>query len=182
MKAGSVRVVPAIAVIPVLAPRVGLASVSAFVSVMETVAPVEFSVTAPVKSLPTLARVITPVPALKVAEPAPDAWVIAPLCVMPTAVTVRVPLPKVEAPKSIVFASVIATLLAPELFKLTEPVKLLLALVSVITPAPALKVTAPAPAVWVMIPEPRMPCCEVIVMAPVPVVTGPSTPIPPAPV
>ena len=101
---------------------------------------------------------------------------------MPTAFTVKVPLPKVDAPKSIALVSVIETLLAPELFKLTEPVKLLLALVSVITPAPALKVTPPAPAAWVMTPEPRMPCCEVIVMAPVPVVTGPSTPIPPAPV
>ena len=50
-EAGRVRVVPAIAVMPVLAPRAGVASVRAFVSLMATVAPVEFSVTAPVKSL-----------------------------------------------------------------------------------------------------------------------------------
>ena len=123
LKAEKLRVVPAIAVMPVLAPRVGLASVSAFASVMETVAPVEFSVTAPVKSLPTLASVITPAPALNEEVPAA---VMAPVCVTPTAVTVKVPLPKVEAPKSIVFASVIATLFTPELFKLAAPVKSLL--------------------------------------------------------
>ena len=63
---------------------------------------------------------------------------------MPTAVTVKVPLPKMDEPKSIAFIFVIATLLAPELFKLTAPAKSLLPLVSVIAPAPALKVVAPA--------------------------------------
>ena len=117
----------------------------AFASVMPTLlVPELFRLTAPVKSLPALVRVITPAPALKIAAPADDAWVMAPLCVMPTAVTVNAPSPNKDAPKSIAFASVMPTLLAPELFKLNEPVKLLPALVSVITPAPALMVTVPA--------------------------------------
>ena len=143
LKAEKLRVVPAIAVMPVLAPRVGPASVSAFASVMATVALVEFNVTLPVKSL-DLVSVITPAPALKVAAPAPDACVIVPLCVMPTDVTVRVPVPKLDAANLIALESVIATLLAPELFRLTSPVKSLLALPRVITPAPALKVATPA--------------------------------------
>ena len=49
-----------------------------------------------------------------------------------------------DVPKSIALTSVMATLFTPELFKLTEPVKSLLALARVITPVPALKVTAPA--------------------------------------
>ena len=123
--AGSVRVVPAIAVMPVLAPRVGLASVSAFVSVMATLAPVEFRVTDPLNSL-ALVSVIAPAPALKVAAPALADWMMAPLCVMPTAFTVSVPVPKVDAPKIIASVSVMATVKAPELFKLTAPVKSLL--------------------------------------------------------
>ena len=101
---------------------------------------------------------------------------------MPTAFTVKVPLPKVDAAKSIAFTSVMATLLAPVLLKLTEPVKLLPVLVRVITPAPALKVTPPAAFAWVIKPVPEIPFCEVIVMVPVPVLTGPSIPIPPRPV
>ena len=100
--------------------------------------------TEPIKSLPTLVSVITPAPALKITVPAEEAWVIAPLCVMPTAVTVKEPLPKVDVPKSIELVFVIATLLAPELFKLTEPLKLLPALARVITPAPALNEEVPA--------------------------------------
>ena len=63
---------------------------------------------------------------------------------MPTDVTVRVPVPKLDAANLIALETVIATLLAPELFRLTSPVKSLLALPRVITPAPALKVAAPA--------------------------------------
>ena len=126
LKLGRVRVVPAIAVMPVLVSRVGLARVRALASLMRTVAPVEFKLTGPVKSLFALARVITPTPALKVTVPALPAWVIAPLCVMPTAVTVSVPVPKVDAPKIIASVSVMATVKAPELFKLTAPVKSLL--------------------------------------------------------
>jgi hypothetical protein len=73
LKAGKVRVVPAIAVMPVFAPRFGLASASALVSVIATVAPVEFNATEPVKSLLAFARVITPAPALKVTVPAEEA-------------------------------------------------------------------------------------------------------------
>ena len=61
---------------------------------------------------------------------------------MPTAVTVKEPLPKVELAKSIALISVIATV-APVEFRVTEPVKSL-DWVRVITPEPALKVTAPA--------------------------------------
>ena len=143
--------VPAIAEMPVLAPKVGLASVKALVSLMETLAPVEFKLTAPVKSLVGVLRVISPAPALKVTAPVPEAWVIAPLWVMPTAVTVSVPVPRAEVPKSIAELSVMETLKAPELFKLTEPVKSLL-FVRVITPVLASKVTAPAPPAWVMTP------------------------------
>ena len=121
-------------------PKVELAKSIALISVIATVVPVEFRVTEPVKSLDWI-RVMTPAPALNKEVPI---TVIAPLCVMPTAVTVKEPLPKVDAPKSIALASVMATLLAPELFKLTEPVKSLLALARVITPAPALKVAEPA--------------------------------------
>ena len=45
----------------------------AFTSVIETTIPLEFSVTAPVKSLLALARIITPSPELKVTKPAEDA-------------------------------------------------------------------------------------------------------------
>ena len=115
----------------------------ALASVMATLlAPELFKLTEPVKSLDWV-RVTTPVPALKVAAPADDAWVIAPLCVIPTAVTVKEPLPKMEEPKSIAFESLMATV-APVEFRVTEPVKSLLALARVTTPAPALKVTAPA--------------------------------------
>jgi len=103
-------------------------------------APELFNATEPVKSLDWV-RVITPAPASN--EEAPAA-VIAPLCVMPTAVTVKEPLPKVDAPKSIAFISVMATLLVPELFNATEPVKLLPTLARVITPAPALNEEVPA--------------------------------------
>lgn len=84
-KAGRVRMVPAIAVMPVLAPRVGVASVSASVSLIETVAPDEFKLTAPVKLLVAVVNVITPAPALTVAAPAkmvPVVWL------MPTPVNV----------------------------------------------------------------------------------------------
>ena len=99
--------------------------------------------TDPVKSLLALVRVITPAPALKVTAPAEEAWVIAPLCVIPTAVTVKEPLPKVELAKSIAFISVMATV-APVEFNATDPVKLLPALLRVITPAPALNEEVPA--------------------------------------
>ena len=110
LKAGRVRMVPAIADMPVLPPKVGLASVRALASQMATVAPVEFKLTDPVKSLVGVLRVISPEPALKVTAPVPPAWMIAPLCVMPTAVTVSVPVPRVEAPKSIAVLSVMETL------------------------------------------------------------------------
>ena len=123
-------------------PKVDVPKSIAFTSVMATLfTPELFKLTAPVKLFPALARVITPAPALNEEVPAA---VIAPLCVIPTAVTVKEPLPKVDAPKSIAFVSVIETLLAPELFKLTEPVKSLLTSDRVITPKPALKVTVPA--------------------------------------
>ena len=172
LKAESVRVVPATAVIPVLAPSVGLASVSALASLMDTVAPVEFKLTEPVKSLLELERLITPEPALNVAAPAPAAWVIAALWVMPAAVTIRVPLPKVDVPKSIALVSVMATLFAPELLKITEPVKLLPALARVITPAPALKVAVPAEAAWVIAPVCVIPTA-VTVKVPLPTLVAP---------
>ena len=49
----------------------------------------------------------------------------------------------VEAPKFRVFASVIATLFAPELVSVTTPTKLLAALLRVIAAAPALIVVVP---------------------------------------
>ena len=71
---------------------------------------------------------------------------------MPTAFTVRVPVPNDDVPKSIAFTSVMETLKVPELFKLTAPVKLLAALLRVITPAPALKVAVSAEDAWVIAP------------------------------
>jgi len=120
-------------------PKVELAKSIAFTSLMATVAPVEFRVTEPVKSLDWV-RVISPVPALNEEVPV---TVIAPVCVMPTAFTVKVPFPKEEEPKPIAFISVMATV-APVEFNATEPMKSLLASARVITPAPALKVTMPA--------------------------------------
>ena len=133
-------VIPTAVTLSVPVPKLEEPKLIALESLMATVAPVEFNATEPEKSLLALPRVITPAPALNKEVPA---TMIAPLCVMPTAVTVKEPLPKVEEPKSIALASVMATLLAPELFKLTDPVKSL-DWVRVITPAPALKVTAPA--------------------------------------
>lgn len=155
LKLGRVRVVPAIVWISVLAPRVGIASVNALASVMATVAPVEFRVTTPLKSL-ELVRVITPAPALIVSAPVPVVIVVATACVNPTEVTVRAPATAVSietVPKTSAFTSLIATSNAPVLVKLTVPVKLLVAVVRVITPAPALTVAAPAkivPVVWLM--------------------------------
>ena len=141
-------------------------------------APVLVSDTGPVKSLPALASVIAPAPVVKLAAPAPAACTIAPVWVIefaPVAVTASVPLPTLEAPRMIAFASVTATLFAPLLFRLTAPMKLFAALVSVIEPAPALKVAAPAPAACVSAPV----CVERAVRlhasrVPVPTVTVPS--------
>src|SRR5476649_933128 len=69
----------------------------------------------------------------------------------PVAVTDKVDptvlVPRLNAP---LLTSVAALL--PLLFKPTLPVKLLLALFKLITPAPAFTVTAPALAAWVMLP------------------------------
>ena len=102
-----------------------------------------FAATGPVKSLPASVSVITPAPPLNVAVPAPDACVIAPVWVMPTAVTVSVPEPTPEAASWMASLSVIATLLAPELESVMVPWKSLSASVSVITPAPAVRVALP---------------------------------------
>ena len=64
--AGSVNVVPAIAVMAVFRPSDGAARVRASVSRIATVAPVAFNVTAPVKLLVVELRAIVPVPALTV--------------------------------------------------------------------------------------------------------------------
>jgi hypothetical protein len=130
LKLGRVRVVPAIAVMPVLVSRAGLASDRALASLMATVAPVEFKLTGPVKSLFALARVITPAPALIVTAPVPVVMVVATACVNPTEVTVKAPAAAVSidtVPKTRPFASLIATLKAPVFVKLTAPVKSLLA-------------------------------------------------------
>ena len=63
----------------------------------------------------------------------------------PPALTVKVFEPTLDVPKAKPSASVIATALFPELVRPTAPLKLLEALVKVITPAPALMVTAPVP-------------------------------------
>ena len=93
--------------------------------------------------------------------------VAAPSCVMPTALMVSVPVPTEALPKMIAPWSVTATLLAPLLFRITAPVKLLAAWVMVMTPAPALNVATPAPAAWVMAPVCVIPTA-VIVRVPVP--------------
>ena len=92
-------------------------------------------------------------PAVKVAAPAPAAWVITPVCVIaPVEVTVSVPVPTLEAPRVVGPAFVSATLLAPLLLSDTAPVKSLAALLSVMALAPAVNVAAPAPAAWVIAP------------------------------
>src|ERR1700690_2348436 len=110
-------------------------------------APLLLSDTPPVKLLLALVKVIALAPALKVATPAPAACVIEPACVIaPVAVMPKVPLPTDEVPRASAPAFVSATLLAPLLFNMTLPVKLLPALERVITPAPALMLAAPAAA------------------------------------
>src|SRR4029079_669278 len=115
-----------------------------FASVSATLfAPLLLSDTAPVKLLPALVSVMALAPAVKVAAPAPRAWVIAPVCVIaPLALTVSVPLPTADRPRLTAFASVKATLFAPLLLSDTAPVKSLPALFSVIALAPALNVAA----------------------------------------
>ena len=120
-------------------------------------APVFAADNAPVKSLAALVSVIAPAPVLKLAMPAAAACLIAPVWVMvfaPVAVTVSVPVPTVDAPITMAFLSVMATLFAPLLFRLTAPVKSLVTVARVITPAPALKADVPPtvrpPAFWVM--------------------------------
>ena len=73
--AGRVKTVPAIAVIPVFAPKTGAERVSALTSVTETLTPLLLNPTAPVKSL-AFVRVIAFAPAVKLAAPAPAACVI----------------------------------------------------------------------------------------------------------
>ena len=112
---------------------------------------VVLSVTAPTKSLPFVVRSIVPAPASNAlvcpTDRAPD-WLI-----LPVELTASPPAVTVATPKSISFASVIVTAPAVALVVLSEtaPVKSL-ALSRVMTPAPALKVTAPAFASWVIAP------------------------------
>jgi hypothetical protein len=77
-----------------------------------------------VKLFAALASVIGPAPVLKVAIPAPAAWVIAPVWVIefgPVALTVSVPVPTLEVPSTIALASVSATLFAPLLIEAHPP-------------------------------------------------------------
>ena len=75
--AGIVNTVPAIAVKPVFAPKVGAASVKAFTSRIEAVAPVAFKVTAPIKSFVVELKSIVPAPAL-ITDVVPTVTVLAP--------------------------------------------------------------------------------------------------------
>ncbi len=99
--------------------------------------------TAFLKIFPALVNVITPVPPLIETVPAPAVCVIAPDCVTPMPCMESVPVPSVEAPKVKLALFTKVTAFAPELLRPTAPVKLFEALFNVITPAPALMVTAP---------------------------------------
>jgi len=80
---------------------------------------------------------------VKVMAPAPD-WVRLPVCVMlPLAVKPSVPEPMAEVPRTKARLLTKATLLAPLLFRLTAPVRLLPACVKLIALVPALKVEVP---------------------------------------
>src|SRR5206468_1412561 len=116
-------------------------------------APLLLRPTAPVKLFAALVNVMALAPALMVVAPAPAAWVNAPVWVIAApAVTARVPVPTLEVPSDSACAPLVsATLLAPLLLRLTEPLNRL-AWLSVMALAPALKVAAPAPAVWVNTP------------------------------
>ena len=57
-----------------------------------------------------------------------------------------------DVPNTVAILFVSEALFVPLLFKLTAPLRLLLAFVKAIAPAPALTVTAPALAAWVMEP------------------------------
>ena len=83
-------------------------------------------------------------------------------------------MPTVEAPSTIAFASVTATLFAPLLLRLTAPMKLFAALVSVIDPAPAFTVTAPAAAACVIAPVCVSAPFDWIASVPLPTFTVPS--------
>ena len=113
----------------VSAPVASVPSVSAFWSVICVVPPV--SVTAPMKLLPAFVHVMAPVPALTEVVPV---TIFAAVCVTaPLAITV---IDVTEASRLIAFASVICN--APPAATDTRPWKSLVACVSVMLPAPAL--------------------------------------------
>ena len=68
----------------------------------------------------------------------------------PPEVIESVPLPRVELPMMRAPLLTRLTLLAPELFKETEPVKLLPLLLRLMAPALPVKLAVPALAAWVM--------------------------------
>jgi len=108
--------------------------------------------TSPVKALVAVDKVMALFATLVVKLEAPGTVNAPPVCVIaPPAMTVKVLVPRLDAPKSIALTSVIATAFAPVLVRDTAPLKSLL-FVRVITPAPALIVTAPVPVVIVVAP------------------------------
>ncbi len=131
--AGRVKVVPAIAVIPAFVPKVGVASVNAFVSVIATLfAPVLVKVTAPVKSFVPCVKVITPAPALTLAV---DANIVPADCVTPTPVKVK------SKPTASMFAPIAKA--PPVVTILAVPVVLSNAPVTFKPPALSFKLNAP---------------------------------------
>src|SRR5476649_2328499 len=86
-----------------------------------------------------------------VVVPALAACVIAPVSeILPLAVSAKVPDPTPEVPKARAAPLVKATALAPELFKETDPIKLLPELARVRTPLLPVKLAAPAVAACVI--------------------------------
>jgi hypothetical protein len=90
---------------------------------------------------------------VKVAAPAPAAWVIAPDCVIaPVESTVKVPLPTLDVPSVVATELVSDDVVGPAVVQLDRP-RQAFAWLSVIALAPAaLNVGAPAPAAWVIAP------------------------------
>ncbi len=138
---------------PVVTPRLPL-----IVEVMMSSAPVSFRVTLLPEFTCTTLKLLAPPSVMLLPAPAvmcrTPGTVSAPLWVIARPVMRSRPAPTEEAPRISALASVTATLKAPELFRLTAPVKSLAAVVSVMTPAPPLKLEVPPtvspPAVWVM--------------------------------
>ena len=98
--------------------------------------------TVPVKSLEEFERFKAPVPALNDVAPAPASWMIGPVCEIPTAEMFKVPEPTFDDAIMMALASLMETLFAPAVLRVTAPTKSLFPDSKVML-VPELKVAVP---------------------------------------